>query len=233
MRSHGVGSTMFQNEFHRPEIVSHEIQNARELLVSIDLLLMQSYGWTDLALEHGFHKVGYLPEEDSLRFTVSESARLNLLARTAELNRSRYKHEVDSIGGVPATNVFASFGLKGAGSARSAFRESKRTSWQMPLDLGASASRVAELPPSYEVEIGAAKAIYDWLIASPGWRSRGEIQRGAVIDPAKFTSAIKQLLASGAVIKQGGRRQTVYKASERDTSPKTAYSANTRSAGKQ
>lgn len=59
----------------------------------IDNAVRDAYGWTDLDLEHGFHEVGYLPANDNVRFTISESARIEVLKRLAKLNKERWEEE--------------------------------------------------------------------------------------------------------------------------------------------
>ena len=65
----------------------------RALQVKIDNAVRDAYGWTDLDLGHGFHKVGYLPENDNIRYTISESARIEVLKRLAKLNKERWEEE--------------------------------------------------------------------------------------------------------------------------------------------
>ena len=48
-----------------------------------------AYGWTDLDLGHGFHET-----KQGLRFTISEPARREVLARLLKLNHERYAEEV-------------------------------------------------------------------------------------------------------------------------------------------
>ncbi len=47
------------------------------------------YGWTDLDLGHGFHET-----KQGIRFTISEAARREVLARLLRLNHERYAEEV-------------------------------------------------------------------------------------------------------------------------------------------
>jgi hypothetical protein len=49
------------------------------------------YPWL---FEADFHEVPYLPENDRIRFTVSEEARRKMLDRLSQLNRERYEEEV-------------------------------------------------------------------------------------------------------------------------------------------
>jgi hypothetical protein len=60
----------------------------------MDAAVACAYGWHDLDLDHGFHEVPYLPENDRVRFTISETARVEVLRLLSELNRQRYEEEV-------------------------------------------------------------------------------------------------------------------------------------------
>jgi hypothetical protein len=91
----------------------------------MDEAVRSAYGWNDVDLGHDFHEVPYLPENDRVRFTISEEARLKLLQRLAELNRERYQLEVDE--GLHGKT-------RGAGKARG--RRSRAASASEPtLDL--------------------------------------------------------------------------------------------------
>ena len=59
--------------------------------------MLAAYGWTDIDLGHGFHSVPYLPENDRLRYTLCEEARLTVLSRLARLNRERWQAEQDAL----------------------------------------------------------------------------------------------------------------------------------------
>ena len=68
----------------------------RRLHAALDVAVRNAYGWTDLDLGHGFHRVPYLPESDRVRFTISEPARLEVLRRLSHLNRERWQAEQDA-----------------------------------------------------------------------------------------------------------------------------------------
>ena len=55
----------------------------------MDKAVAAAYGWSDLDLGHGFHEAKQGP-----RFTLSESARREVLARLLKLNHERYAEEV-------------------------------------------------------------------------------------------------------------------------------------------
>jgi hypothetical protein len=68
---------------------SADIQKLRELHVEMDHAVAAAYGWTDLHLSHGFHHT-----KQGLRYTISEAARREVLARLLKLNHERYAEEV-------------------------------------------------------------------------------------------------------------------------------------------
>jgi hypothetical protein len=83
------GLTKTYNRFHDPDETSADIQKLRQLHVEMDQAVAAAYGWTDLDLGHGFHQT-----KQGLRYTISESARRELLGRLLKLNHERYAEEV-------------------------------------------------------------------------------------------------------------------------------------------
>ncbi len=94
MRDDWIGLTALYNRFHDPNEDDPRIQKLRDLHRRIDEAVALAYGWDDLDLEHGFHEVDYLPENDRVRWTISEKARKEVLRRLALLNKERYEEEV-------------------------------------------------------------------------------------------------------------------------------------------
>ena len=89
MQSLSIGLTEVYNRFHDPDETAEDIQKLRELHVEMDNAVAAAYGWTDLDLGHGFHET-----KQGLRFTISEPARREVLARLLKLNHERYAEEV-------------------------------------------------------------------------------------------------------------------------------------------
>lgn len=83
------GLTKTYNRFHNPEETSSDIQKLRQLHVEMDHAVAAAYGWTDLDLGHGFHAA-----KQGARYTLSEPARREVLARLLRLNHERYEDEV-------------------------------------------------------------------------------------------------------------------------------------------
>lgn len=84
------GLTKTYNRFHDPEEASDDIRNLRELHVEMDRAVADAYGWTELNLGHGFHET-----KQGVRYTISEAARREVLARLLTLNHERYAEEVE------------------------------------------------------------------------------------------------------------------------------------------
>jgi hypothetical protein len=85
-RQEGLTSTY--NRFHNPKESAEDIVRLRELHVEMDRAVAFAYGWGDLDLGHGFHETA-----QGVRFTVSESARREVLSRLLKLNHERWEEE--------------------------------------------------------------------------------------------------------------------------------------------
>ena len=90
MLSRQEGLTKTYNRFHDPDESAADIQKLRDLHVEMDKAVAAAYGWNDLDLGHGFHET-----KQGIRFTISESARREVLARLLKLNHERYAEEVE------------------------------------------------------------------------------------------------------------------------------------------
>lgn len=93
LESENIGLTDFFNGFHQPEHHNPAVIELRDLLKKIDHAVRDAYGWRDIELKHDFYAVPYLPENDRIRFTISEEARLEILRRLSELNHGRFAAE--------------------------------------------------------------------------------------------------------------------------------------------
>ena len=89
MQSRQEGLTKTYNRFHDSGESAADIQKLRDLHVEMDKAVVASYGWSDLDLGHGFHET-----KQGTRFTISEAARREVLARLLKLNHERYAEEV-------------------------------------------------------------------------------------------------------------------------------------------
>jgi hypothetical protein len=83
------GLTKTYNRFHDAEETDADIAKLRQLHVEMDQAVVAAYGWTGLDLGHGFHET-----RQGVRYTISEPARREVLARLLKLNHERYAAEV-------------------------------------------------------------------------------------------------------------------------------------------
>jgi gamma-glutamylcyclotransferase (GGCT)/AIG2-like uncharacterized protein YtfP len=65
------------------------ILELRKLHRELDEAVRDAYGWSDLDLDHNFFEVETLPENDRVRYTVSPTARKEILRRLLSLNLQR------------------------------------------------------------------------------------------------------------------------------------------------
>ena len=86
-REEGLTKT-YKRMFDR-KVVDGQVQGLRDLHVEMDRAVASAYGWSDLDLDHGFHET-----KQGTRFTISETARREVLARLLKLNHERYAEEV-------------------------------------------------------------------------------------------------------------------------------------------
>ena len=111
MLSLWLGLTKIYNLFHArdlsPEIVAQvskkdadtaaagfeALLELRRLHVQLDLAVRDAYGWQDLDLEHDFHEVETLTENDRVRYTISPAARQEVLKRLLTENHARAEAE--------------------------------------------------------------------------------------------------------------------------------------------
>lgn len=94
MAGNNIGLTDFYKVYHDPRHDEDAMKEMRCVQSSIDQMVAAGYGWTDLHFEHDFYRVPYLPKNDCLRFTISESSRHEVLKQLLLLNRRRYEEEV-------------------------------------------------------------------------------------------------------------------------------------------
>lgn len=111
MKSLWLGLTDIYNLFHTRDLTPAEVARIskkplpeaeagyrgilelRCLHRELDLAVRDAYGWSDLDLEHDFHEVETLSENDRVRYTVSPAARKELLKRLLAENHWRAAEE--------------------------------------------------------------------------------------------------------------------------------------------
>lgn len=209
MQADRIGLTKLYNRFHTDTEHDPRIEGLRALQREMDTAVARAYGWDDLDLQHGFHEVPYLPENDRVRFTISETARVEVLRRLSDLNRQRYEEEVAQ-------------GLHGNATPRTSTRAPRAScalnaaTAQPLLDFDAIPAnegqylKVAE--PLADYRAGPVHAIVEYLSTHPGWRAKADVLAATGITDGQWNTAINELLATGRVERQGERRGARYRA---------------------
>lgn len=122
-----TGLTKLYNLYHKPELslaaivkeakcpetdanwAIEKIIALRTLHKTIDETVRDAYRWQDIPLQHGFYELEFLPENDRVRYTVSNTARKLILSELLKLNHTRHAEElaaglVDENGKILRTN---------------------------------------------------------------------------------------------------------------------------------
>ena len=107
MQSLWLGLTKIYNLFHEPDLSPELVAmvakkdmvtaasgfeallELRRLHVMLDNKVRDAYGWKDLDIQHGFHEVEILPENDRVRYTISPHARREVLQRLLAENHTQ------------------------------------------------------------------------------------------------------------------------------------------------
>ncbi len=225
-KERGEGLTSVYNRLHDESEDAADIRQLRDLHAQMDVSAAEAYGWNDLDLEHSFHEVVSLPENDRVRWTISEKARLEVLRRLARLNKERFEEEVRQ-------------GLHGKKSVtkpkpRRDSRKSAALQKVMPLFQGqaypAPGQTATDLPMAAEARASYrsrnrsnhsgenhAHAILTFLEANTGCHAKSDILAATGVPENRLKAAIDALMAEGKVVRHGERRGATYRASMFET----------------
>jgi hypothetical protein len=204
-QSRPIGLTKLYNRFHRSDDADIRIERLRQMHREIDIAVARAYGWDDLDLGHDFHEIPFLGANDRVRFTISESARAEVLCRFAELNRQRYQADVDQ-------------GLHHGNEARAKSVPRPKfagTASQPSFEFGDSAANQALYPMAAEPHrsyASPATAILGFLTTRAGWHSKSDILVATGSPDKQWNAAINELIAARKVERQGEKRGTRYRA---------------------
>ena len=211
MITNHVGITKLYNRFHTPADQYPQIKELRNIHCKIDEAVKTAYGWHDLALDHGFHAVPYLPENDRVRFTISESARIEVLRRLSELNRQRYAKEAASdLHGKSTTKTKPTRKPKGKASMS---QHSVQTSlFDSPVQINEPSISSSSSKTGNSWGSNASDQILAWLEAHKGWFPRIAILNGCGANPDDWDAAINELMNDGFVDSVGETHEKKYKA---------------------
>ncbi len=209
MRVNGIGLTKLYNRFHTPKENDPAIEDLRALQRELDVAVAHAYKWNDLDLEHGFHEVPFLPENDRIRYTISETVRIEVLRRLAELNRQRYEEEF-------ARGLHSSDSKPSKGSAKKSSPKSKAGSIQPRKQPGFDFNEEPATSPTAvrgnQWGDEPTDQILAWLEEHKNWFVKQAILTGCGAEPAAWNEAINELIADQFVEIQGSGDQARYRA---------------------
>jgi hypothetical protein len=189
-----LGLTKLYNRFHAPIDSNREIKKLRQLHCLLDEAVIRAYGWDDLDLGHGFHPQPYLPENDRVRFTISESARIETLRRLSELNHQRSEEEV-------AQELHGNAVVRNMSSTPRTRCTTSAASSQPELDFDTTSSAT-----------NTVRVVLGFLKAHDGWYAKADILAVTGISDVQWKPLINELIASGKVERQGEKRGARYRA---------------------
>lgn len=205
MHVNRIGLTKLYNLFHAHIESDPRIEGLRALQREMDVAIACAYGWEDIDLKHGFHEVPYLPENDRVRYTISETARVEVLRRLSDLNRQRYEEEVTQ----------GLHGSKATGAAKRAPRTKSASSPQPSFDFDAVPADESSYPmaaePRANYQARPAHAIAEYLSTNVGWHAKADVLNATGITDGQWSTAVAELIASGRIECQGERRGARYR----------------------
>ncbi|MBK8286459.1 MAG: hypothetical protein IPK97_17200 [Ahniella sp.] len=187
----------FLHLFHAPSEQSADFLVLREIGKRIDELVMLLYGWTDIQLAHGFHEVAYQPHSDRLRFTISESARVEILKRLGELNRQRSEDEFAKELNGNALSPTSTLATR-------ASRNTRASNIQSSLDFEVKAVGIID-------NLVPATVIINFLRERDNWQAKADVLAATGITDGQWNASITDLISSGKVERQGERRGARYR----------------------
>jgi hypothetical protein len=210
MRQHQIGLTKFYNRFHDASDFDCDILEMRDIHRQIDEAVKAAYDWGDLNFDHDFHTVPYLPENDRVRYTISEPARIEVLRRLSELNRLSFAEEVAAgLHDKPSNKTKSARSTKGKASTS---QYSGQTSWlDLPVQLNEPSNLSVISKTGNAWGSNPTDQILAWLEAHKGWFPKSAILNGCGADPDACNSAINELLKEDYIESQGDASNTVYR----------------------
>jgi hypothetical protein len=207
----GIGLTDLYNQFHKSIEQEPRIKELRKLHNEIDYAVARAYGWDDLDLNHDFYEVPYLPENDRIRYTIAESARLEVLRRLSELNRQRHAEEVAAgLHGKSPTKTKSARSAKG--KAPNSQKMVQTNLFDMPVQLSEPSNSSVISKTGNTWGSNATDQILAWLEAHKGWFSKSAILNGCGADPHAWDSAIDELLNEGDIESRSDASNPSYRA---------------------
>jgi hypothetical protein len=143
-----------------------------------------------------------------VRFTISDSARAEVLRRFAELNRQRYAEEVaQGLHDSKATGT----ATRKSRTQRTETTPVQQSSFGFDVAPANEGHYLKAAEPRADYRAGPAHAIVEYLKARPGWHAKSDILAATRITDGQWNAATADLISGGKVERQGERRGARYR----------------------
>jgi hypothetical protein len=176
---------------HSPATTGTQADELRAAQRRLDQAVVLAYGWHDLDLGHAFREVPTLPATDRTRFTISGSARAEVLRRLAQLNRKRFEAEQSALAATKRRTKPPNVGAP----------DHDVTQGQLELAATSIAGGTRD----------ASSLVFAFLRSSSDWHAKADVLAATGITDGQWNAAIAELLAERRVERQGERRGARYR----------------------
>ncbi|MDA7737421.1 hypothetical protein N8861_03685 [Porticoccus sp.] len=194
-----IGLTKLYNRFHDQEDTDRKIIEMRHLHQRIDEAVTSAYGWDDLDLEHDFHEVDYLPENDRVRFTISGKARNEVLDRLTLLNKQRFDEEQEEAGSLHSLPNKKYKKIKASQALDKVAKSKPQMSFFDDAE-SAPQSTVIETVKGNQWGVKSIDQILAWLEGqAPNWYTKEAILTASGASATDWQPAIDELLNDGDI----------------------------------
>lgn len=193
----GMSTNAAYARFHSPTDKTEKIDRLRRLHIDLDQAVCQSYGWSSLNFEHDYYET-----RQGIRFTISEAARRQVLDRLLSLNHQRHAEEVAA-------------GLHDQKSAKPPKSRKATVAADAALQNDLFGPILTDSTPVCESATGPSP-IVEYLRTNRGWHSKDDILASTGFPENRWNVAIRDLLDSGRVTRQGEKRGAKYQAAPKD-----------------
>ena len=193
MEALSIGLTDLYNVFHDAENRNPLVESLRDVHRQIDVAILGTYGWGDLPLDHGFYEVSYLSDNDCVRYTISESARVEAMRRLLKLNLLRH----GSAGTAPHERAESPSATASVRAARALEKKDQVALFDH------------DVVPS---PVASGESVFDFLRANSGWHAKSDVLASVDLPAAQWSATISDLVERGLVERKGQKRGTRYRA---------------------
>ena len=206
MQINSVGLTDFYNELHNQNNELEDIVELREIQKKLSEKVLFEYGWEDIDLEYNFYNVPYIAEGNTIRFTISPAARLEILQRLSILNKKRY--EAEQTGSTQKIPKRRNTPKKATTPAKKATSVKP----QLQADSSTKSEQLGFADMGNKWGANSSDQILAWLEYRKTWADQQTILNGCGANINDWAEAIKELLEENFIEQKQSNSATLYRA---------------------